>query len=102
MPRSPCGAARATLSRRLQIIDMLVADLHLACTSLVGNDTAMTLMRRPPAQLFIGEPANQCSWVLSDLLRYGVHVPRHDTFCLRSESCLRPDEYSILTTRGRD
>ncbi len=48
---------------------MLVSDLHRTCVSLVGNETAMGLMRHPPAQLFIGEPANQCSWVLSDLLR---------------------------------
>ena len=56
-------------SRCLQIIHRLGSDLHKTCTSLVGNETAMTLLRHPPSQLFIGEPLNQCCWVLSDLLR---------------------------------
>ena len=54
---------------------MLVADLHRTCASLVRNETAMALLRRPPAQLFIGEPANQCCWVVSDLLRCGTACP---------------------------
>jgi len=48
---------------------MLVSDLRRTCVSLVRNETAMGLMRHPPAQLFIGEPANQCRWAVSDLLK---------------------------------
>ena len=53
-----------------QLVRQLVAELHRTCVTLVRNETAMAALRDPPAQLHIGEGANQCCWVLSDLLRF--------------------------------
>ena len=62
-------------------------DLQQTCRTLVRNQTAMALLRHPPAQLFVGEPANECCWIVSELLWYWPHttlqtaVTRVSSFC---------------------
>ena len=57
-----------------QVVQELLEDLGNGCRTLVRNETAMALLRDPPAQLLIGDSANECGWIMSDLLRCSVDI----------------------------